>query len=257
MKKKSAYNPKVPAVEQALQLLNCLAASSSSQLTLTQICEKLEIHKSRGFTILNTLSEHDFIKKDPQTKTYSLGLGIVYLARNILNNLDIRDIARPHLKILATETDLTAHFGLITDSRFYIIAREESNKLIGYTMRVGNSLPLTHGAHGKAIVAFTSRAEKQAILDQADLSFYGDGQPVDRARLEEELQVCRQTGYAVDRGETNPNITAISSTVFDSSTKPVGAVVLIGAFEPSKIDEFGPKVAATAGEISRKLGYTG
>lgn len=255
-KKKSNYNPIVPAVDQALELLNCLDRSSSSQLTLTQICDRLDLGKSKVFTILNTYIKHDFIEKDPQTKTYRLGLGIVYLARNILKNLNIRDIVQPHLKALAIETDLTAHFGQITGSRFYIIAREESNELIGYTMRVGVSHQLAHGAHGKAIVSSMGETERKQILSQASLGFYGDGEPVDMDRLERDFQACRKLGYAVDPGDTNPNITAISSPVFNGESNPIGAIVLIGAFDREKIKIFGPKVSREAISISRKLGYT-
>ncbi|MFW2368030.1 MAG: IclR family transcriptional regulator, partial [Desulforhopalus sp.] len=120
--KKSTYKSTVPAVDQAMRLLNCLAESPNPQLTLTEICGRLEISNSKAYTILNTLIGYDFIEKNPQTKTYRLGLGIVSLARNILNNIDVRDLVAQPLKKLAEETEMTAHFGLITGSRVYIIA---------------------------------------------------------------------------------------------------------------------------------------
>jgi len=253
--KKSRYKSFVPAVDHALKLLNCLGESSHQQLTLTEICDRLEIPKSKGYTILNTLIAHNFIEKNQQAKTYKLGLGIVFLARNIINNLDIREIAQPYLKGLVEETEVTAHLGQISGSSFYIIAREENRKHFGYSMRVGDHQHITHGCHGKAIIAFLPENEREEILAQDKLYFYGDQATTNLDQLRKELKKCRQTGYAVDPGETNPNINAISSPLFSGDGKVIGAVIIIGAFNHSKIKTFGPKVVKTAKEISHKLGY--
>jgi DNA-binding IclR family transcriptional regulator len=257
MEKKSNYKSTVPAVDQAMRLLNCLAESSTPQLTLTEICERLDIHKSKAYTILNTLVGYDFIEKNQQTKTYRLGLGIVYLARNILNNLDVRDLVAAPLKRLAVETDLTAHFGLITGSRVYIVAKEESDQAFGYSIRVGVHHHLTHGSHGKAIVAFMTESERQQILEQEELCFYGDAVPFDKKKLMDEFEEIRQTGYSVDARETNPNITGISSPVFDGGGSIMGCVILVGTFSKAKQKKNGPMVVKTAADISRILGFRG
>ncbi len=257
MRKKTGYKSTVPAVDHAMRLLNCFAESSQPQLTLTEICERMDIHKSKAYTILNTLVGYDFIEKNQQTKTYRLGLGIVYLARNILNNLDVRDLVVPPLKRLVAETELTAHFGLVTGSRVYIIANEESDQSYGYNIRVGVHHHITHGAHGKAIVALMTESERQQILEQDELCFYGDGVPFDMKKLLDEFEEIRQTGYAVDARETNPNIIGISSPVFDGNGAIMGCVILVGIFSKAKQKKNGPLVAKTAIEISRILGFRG
>lgn len=252
-KKKSKYKSTVPAVDQSLQVLNCLANAPRRQLTLSEICEQVGIHKSKGYTILNTLMAYDFVNKDPQTKVYRLGLGIVFLARNVLNDLNLKDILNPDLKQLARTTDATAHYGSISGKRFYIVAKEESSETFGYTMRLGVQHHLTHGAHGKAIVASLPPKEREEILASRELCFYGDGVPVDMDTLREEFETIRELGYAVDPGETNPNITCISAPVTDTTGSIVGAVVLIGVFQRSRVSVFGPMVAETARRISQRM----
>ena len=81
-KVKSGYKPLVPAVEQSSRVLICLGRSPKFKMTLTEICNEVGIHKSKGYSILNTLKQFGFVEKDPQTKTYSLGVGLdVSLAR--------------------------------------------------------------------------------------------------------------------------------------------------------------------------------
>ncbi len=255
MTQKSKYKSTVPAVEQSLKLLNFLAEHSDTSLTLTEICERLDIHKSKAYTILNTLIGYDFIEKNPRTKTYRLGLGIVHLARNILNNLNIREMVKGPLYQLAMETELTAHYGQIAGSNFYIIAKEESNTDFGYSMRIGISHDITHGAHGKAVVAFMPEEKRQEILGREYLCFYGDGKSVDMDKLLAELEEARTNGYATDIRVTNPNITAISSPVFEGGGSIVGCIILIGIFPRAKLKSFGKKVTEAAFDISHILGY--
>ena len=42
-KEKSIYNPIVPAVEQALNILTCLGENSGSIMRLTEICRKVDL----------------------------------------------------------------------------------------------------------------------------------------------------------------------------------------------------------------------
>lgn len=256
-KKKSKYRSTVPAVDQAMKLLNCLAESTNPQLTLTEICGRLEISNSKAYTILNTLMGYDFIEKNLQTKTYRLGMGIVYLARNILNKLDVRDLVAEPLKKLAKATELTAHFGLITGSRLYIVAKEEGTQSFGYNIRIGVHHHLTHGSHGKAIVAFMREEERKHILQQEELCFYGDGVPFDRIRLLEEFEEIRRTGYGVDSGETNPNIIGISSPVFNAEDTIMGCVILVGVYSQVNLEKIGYQVTNSALAISRTLGFRG
>ncbi|MCD4675796.1 MAG: helix-turn-helix domain-containing protein, partial [Desulfobacula sp.] len=86
-KKKSVYRPTSPAVEQAAQLLLCLG--KSNDMGLTAICKEIGIHKSKGFSILNSLAQYDLITKDGKTKTYSLGPALMPLARKAREKLDI------------------------------------------------------------------------------------------------------------------------------------------------------------------------
>ncbi len=255
-KKKSTYKPIVPALDQALKLLACLAENSRSNMTLTEICEQQHISKSKAYTLLNTLKQHDFIRKDDRTKTYSLWLGIVRMGRNVLENLDVRDLCSPYLATLVEQTHCTAHMGIVSGDRFYIIARSDVKGALGFTLRQFGHLHFTHGAHGKAIVAFMEEEEQSKVLAGETLCFYGDGEPVDIAYLKEELNLCKKRGYAQDPGETNHGLNAVAAPVFNARGRVYGAVVLLGTFPRSQIKSYGEKVTETAQQISVALGAT-
>ena len=154
---------------------------------------------------------------------------------------------------LARETGSAAYFGLIQGERVQIVVGRDSYRY-GYTLSLGNSYHITHSAHGKAIAAFMTREKRERLLSGHDLCFYGDGEPVDMARLREELEKCRKTGYAHDAGEINPGIMAISAPVFGANGEIMGCIILLGAFPKTRIRSYGSKVAAAAAGMSRKLG---
>ncbi|MDR3567408.1 MAG: IclR family transcriptional regulator [Syntrophobacteraceae bacterium] len=252
-KRDSGYTPIVPAVDQAGRLLMCLGENAGLSLTLTEICARLGIHKSRGYTLLNTLQQFDLIERDDRTKTYRLGSAILHLARNIMTSLDPGQIAAPFLSHLAQETSSAAYFGLIQGERVQIVVGRDGYRY-GYTLSLGNSYHITHSAHGKAIVAFMTREKRERLLAGNDLCFYGDGEPVDMARLREELGKCRKTGYAYDAGEINRGIMAIGAPVFGANEEIMGCIILLGAFPKARIRSYGSKVAAASAAMSRKLG---
>ena len=253
-KAKSAYKPLVPAVEQASRVLICLGRSPKYKMTLTEICNQVGIHKSKGYSILNTLKQFGLVEKDPQTKTYSLGVGLVFLARNVLDNLDLRDIVEPYLGSLANETSCTALFGLISAEQVFIIAKHEADHNVGITIRLGHRFHITSGAHGKAIVAFMPDEEREKILDRKKLYFYGDASAMDTKRLRKELLECRRSGFAQDKGGLQPGINAVSAPVFGPAGRVIGCVILIGIFPDALMQKHGQKVAGVVRRISGKLG---
>jgi len=256
--KKSAYQPTSPptspAVEQAAQLLLCLGKDKGNGMGLTNICKKIGIHKSKGYSILNALCKYDLISKNIGTKTYSLGPALMPLARKARERLDINAIAKEHLERLATETRASVLLGIICNDQFYITGKYDGNETLSVTVRQYQSLHITHGSHGKAIFAFLNENEQQRILDTGQLFFHGELTNFDKEKLEKEIRFCRKNGYAVDNGEVTPGITAVSAPVFDHNNEVAAGIVLVGTFTKDKFETLGKKVAAAGRIISSQAG---
>jgi DNA-binding IclR family transcriptional regulator len=251
---KESRIPTVPAVEQASRVLICLARDKSSRMNLTEVCRKVGIHKSKGYSILNTLQKFGFVQRDPENKLYSLGPGLISLSRKVLDTLDYRAVVGPFLEGLAVETKSTALFGVIADGNFFIVAKHEGNQDFGVTMRLGFRFPITAGAHGKAVVSFMPEEERRTILSSKKLFFHGDPENLDRERLRSEFENCRKSGYAFDVGGLHPGINAIASPVAGAGGKLIGALLVIGTFAEAKIGELGATVAKEARSVSLMLG---
>jgi DNA-binding IclR family transcriptional regulator len=257
-KDRPSYNRLVPAVEQAARLLFALAASPRARLPLTEICTKVGIHKSKGYSILNTLMEFGLASKDPVAKTYALGPGLLVLSRAVLDSADPRQVAGPYLRELSAATESTALLGMVTAGEVFVVAKEEPTVGVGVTIRVGHRYPLTWGAHGKAIVAFLPEAERDRVLGEEKVYFYGEpGRTgLDPEALRAELDRVRRDGYATDLGGMQPGIQAVSAPVFGSGPAPIGCVIAVGTSAGGSADAVGERVAAAAREISALMGRT-
>lgn len=254
LESKPAYTSLVPAVEQASRILLCLAQDQSEGLTLTDICKRVGIHKSKGYSILNTLLHFGFVRRESQGKTYALGAGLLYLSSQILKKLDLPRAAEPFLHALSGETNSTAFFAEIEGQYVYVIAKDEGHQDIGVSIRMGHRFPITWGAHGKAIAAFASNAERENILSQDKLYFFGDPSKFDAIRLKTELAICLKKGYAYDSGEMRTGIRAVAAPVFGPDGRLIGSLVVMGTFPGELSETYGMQTAQAAKDFSRAIG---
>ncbi|MBL7061593.1 MAG: IclR family transcriptional regulator [Dehalococcoidia bacterium] len=254
MQKKSNYKPLVPAVEHASQVLLCLGAGDKFNKRLTEIYKQVGIHKSKAYTILNTLMKFGFVEKDAQMKTYSLGPCLILLSRYFLDNLNYMEVVSPFIAALAKETNGTALFGMVSGEHVFIVEKYEGNQNVAFTLRIGHRFHITLGSHGKSILAFMPDEKREKILARKELYFYGDPASLDLKRLRNELEECRRKGYASDIGEITPGISFVSAPVFGLNKKIIGCVILIGTFSGHMVEEVGAKTAYTGRQISHRLG---
>ena len=253
-KKSTPARPLSPAVSQAAQLLLYLGSQPGTDTTLTLICEAIGIHKSKGYSILNSLSEYGFVVRDGNSKTYSLGPAVIPLGARAIDDLDIHAAARGHLQALAEETACTVLLGIVSRDRFYVVGKYDGNAMVSLTIRQNQCFHITHGAHGKAIVAAMNDETREKILTSQPLHFYGENTRVDRTRLEAEFVRCRENEYAVDNESMTPGIRAVAAPVFDHGNVVFAGVVLAGMFREDEIPAMGERVAAMGRWISRQAG---
>lgn len=243
-----------PAVEQASRILFCLAGTRSTYMSLIEICAKVGIHKSKAFTILETLQRSGLVRKNEEGKGYALGPGLISLSRKVLDDLSAPRLAEPILEELAQKTNSTAVLGLISDKKVFVAAKHEGEGNIGVTIRIGHRLPLTYGAHGKAIVAFLPDEERKNLLKEKNLYFYGSPAKLDKKRLAEELTRCKRDGFAEDLSEVNQGLNVVAAPVFGPSNTLIGFIEIFLLFSPEIAHRFAPLVAEAGKELSRQLG---
>ncbi len=243
-----------PAVEQAARILFRLAETPAPALSLNEICDRVGIHKSKAFTILETLQRFGLIRKNEEGKGYALGPSLISLSRKVLDDLSAPRLAEPILEELAGKIGTTAALGLIAGRNVFVAAKREGPGPVVVTMRVGHRLPLTYGCHGKAIASFLPEAELRDVLREKKLYFYGDPSRFDQSKLMKDLDRCRRDGFAEDLEETTPGLNAVAAPVLGPSGRPLGYIAVLGLASAEEARRCGPLVADAGKTLSRELG---
>lgn len=96
----------VPAVTRAIAILRLLGGQKGG-LGVKAIADELGLVPSTCLHILRVLVAENFVRVHPDTKRYSLGSGMVSLARTVLGGGGFASLAQPALDRLSTKRRIT------------------------------------------------------------------------------------------------------------------------------------------------------
>jgi DNA-binding IclR family transcriptional regulator len=254
-KKKARASYSSPAVEQAGRILFCIAQNQSMQMGLVEICKKVGISASKAYAILEALQKSELVKRGRGGKGYSLGQGLVFLSRKFLDDIAPSKLAEPILEKLTRDTDKTSVFGLIIGDVITITARCDGGGNITVGIRTGRIMPITMGAHGKAISAFLPAEELKSLLKKDDLYFHGTPRLLDRKRLMNELEQCRKDGFSCDSADSSEGVVSVvAAPVIGHQSLPIGFLAIFDRSSIEQTRKLGPIVAEAGRNLSRELG---
>ena len=86
-----------------LRIIRCFTVEEPQQ-GVTEIAEKVGLHKSSVSRILATLEQERVVERDEASRRYRLGLGLIAVAGPLLAELDVRRVALEDLQELAERT---------------------------------------------------------------------------------------------------------------------------------------------------------
>lgn len=249
--------PIIQALDRALRILD-LFDEQTPELKMTEISMRMNLHKSTVHALLKTLQMHGYIEQDEQTGKYRLGLRLLEKGQLLLQNLDIRNVARPYLQALSEATGQTTHL-LILDGRegVYIEKVEGRQAAIRYS-RIGRRVPLHSSAGGKVLAAFQPPDVLERILQNYLYVQHTPNTIDSEAKFRQELERVRENGCAFDREENEPGVCCVGAPIFGHDGQLVAAMSL--SCMTARVDEaetlrLAELVRKTAAEISARLGH--
>nr|PZN03656.1 MAG: IclR family transcriptional regulator [Bacillota bacterium] len=248
----------VQSIERAIRIMEELATEKEG-LGVTELSQRVQLHKSTVHRILNTLLLYGYVEQNPHTERYRLGMKLLYLGGAILDRMDIRSEARDILDALAKEVNETVHLVVPEGDKAIYVDKIDSRRTIRMYSQIGRRAPYHASAVGKAILAFLPKEEAETIISKG-LERYTKNTITDPEKLRNHLEMIRRKGYAIDEEENEVGIRCIGAPVFDHTGRVVAAVSISGSIltvTRDKIPELSKKVVDSARRISEKLGWTG
>jgi IclR family KDG regulon transcriptional repressor len=210
----------VRAVERAMDILLCFV--DVKELSLTEISNKVTLHKSTVHRLLASLEGKGFIMRDGATEKYRLGFRVWELSANLIQSDDMGVVLLPEMERLRDQVGETISLYVLDGNERVRIQAVQSNQAIRRVAPVGARMPLFVGASSKILLAYADEDVQERVLNTAD------GSNLDRKAIIQMLKETRKLGYATSIEEREPGAAAVSAPIFSREHKLVASLAVSG-----------------------------
>jgi len=246
---------KINSIDRAVKVIEMLSEHPRG-LKLTELSSRLDINPSSAHHLLNTLLPYDYIAQDPDTKKYLLGFRFLEISRRIMDNMDIRKVARQYLEALRRETREAVHLVVLRGNKVVYIDKIDNPGGLSLATYIGFATDPHAAAGGKVLLAGLPANTVKEIYQNRMLKNYGKKTITNLPMLLEELETVRTRGYAIDDEEYYEGVRCIAAPV-RSGGRVVASISVTGSIFTITMErierELKDQVKKTADQISTDM----
>jgi DNA-binding IclR family transcriptional regulator len=166
--------------------------------------------------LASTLAELGYLAYDGNRAKYRLAIRALRIARPLLADMKVRQIARPLMQELAMSVHGTVSLGVIDGTSVIYVESARSGDVGSHLPDIGCDLPIARAAIGRALASLLSSGE-QFELGQRIQHETPDIWKTYGERYAAGIAQCGEQGYCVSRGDWQPTIHAAAVPLFRSS----------------------------------------
>ncbi len=243
------------AVVKAFNLLEILA-KSNGPMGITELANTADLGKSNVHRLLQTLMTLGYVRKHNET-LYAASLKVWELGSQIISSVNIRDVARPYMQMLAETTGETVHLSEFYDNQVLYIDKIESREPVRAYTQLGGRAPSYCTATGKVMLAYRDDETIRSVME--DAVAHTSKTIADSDAFLAHARTIRQQRYAVNRGEWRKDVIGISAPISCSVGNVESAIGLsapAGRVSEKQLKAMAPQLIEYAERISAGLGCT-
>ena len=246
------------AAASLLNGLNVLEAFSLGKpvLGVTEIAQKVNLHKSTVSRILTGLANVGYVERDEETGRFRLGLGLIGLAGPLLAELDVRRAAHDDLEKLTNATGETSALAVWNGVEAIVVEEFPSPHQVKHTAAIGTRYSEYESASVRVFLAQLPFEQAEQLLEAGRITRSTEPGPDSDDR--QHLATVKEQGYAVNDGLTSPEEVGIAAVVRDYRDEVVGCIVLSAPRSRTGADRIAvhsASVLAAARSVSARLGH--
>jgi DNA-binding IclR family transcriptional regulator len=206
----AGYRGRNSTADRALDIL-LLFDDQTLVLSAARVADHLGVARSTAYRYLQSLTSNGFLE-DTDGSGFRLGPRVVDLARLARKGIGLSDIARPLMRELVRTTGYPVLLTRRTGAAVVCLEREEAGRALRLSYERGEVLPVNAGAAALVLLAWASDEEVEDIL-RRPLTRFTDATLTDPELLRARLAEIRDRGYAVGRGELDPDVVGVAAPV--------------------------------------------
>lgn len=249
-------NYPVKSLEKALIILR-LMIEKRQPLSLTEIGKELNFGKGTVHRILATLRSHQFVRQDPKTLRYGLGLRAAEMSMAVNAEDYIVEIIKPHLKKLSESCPEAISASVLEFNEIRYIARFESSEPLRVSIGEGTRFPAHCTATGKVLLSALSNEQLEKMYDGREKILALTKKSIGSfTRLLRELKQVRTENLAFDFEEALIGVNCVARPIYDSKNKILIAISISGPVSrmtKPKMLEFAQLLQDTSAEITKEF----
>lgn len=241
--------PPVTGPERVMAVLDAFRTSGCDILGVTELARHTALPKTTVHRLAAQLAATGMLER--QGSAFRLGLRLFELGALVPRQRVLRDAAQGVMTELRQSTQHTVHLAIRDGADVMYVEILGGPDAPVTPVHVGGRWPLHATAVGKAILAFSSREEVDALL-RTDLARVSRRTVHAPGLLGAELVTVRRTGSAFDREESQAGLVCVASPILDASGV-VASLSLSGWSTRMRLTQIAATVHRAAAVISRRL----
>jgi DNA-binding IclR family transcriptional regulator len=224
----SGYRERNSTADRALVVLQ-LFTEEKPVWSGAEIAERLGVARSTGYRYLSSLVQSGFIAEGDGG--FELGPRIFQLARVARRRISLTEVALPAMHLLAKEVNETVLLTRRSGNVVVCLERVEAARAIRISYERGHVLPINAGASAEVLLAWSSSSEVAQILRDAPPQRFTASTLVDLDDIAERLGQIRKNGFAMSRGELDPDVLGIAAPIrgYDDSVRAAVSVAALSS----------------------------
>jgi DNA-binding IclR family transcriptional regulator len=227
-------------------------------MTLGELSQLTEINRSTAHRLLSQLHAVGFLERTGRGR-YRIGQALFHLGLLAPQPLELRTASDPAMSRLAYETGETVNLAVLDQTEILILHVIESTHEFRMAARVGSRRPFYLTALGKAIAAFLTEENLEALLKNLPMPLQSPtpNSIRDLGRLKAELDLVKARGYAIDNEEAVVGVRALAAPIF-KGTGEVKASISLGApsdrIPDGRVSSLASSMVKAADSVTIQLG---
>ncbi len=239
-----------------LEVLRCFAPTEP-MLGNKEISVRTGLPKPTVSRLTYTLTKLGYLRHNMRLGKYQLGSAVLSIGYPLLASMSVRQIARPFMKELADYCGGSVSMGI--RDRLNMVYVESCRNGNGFSTLpdIGTAVPIAQAAVGRAFLAASSPAEREAVLNQIKVK-----QPESyrkyKAQMDKSVEDIRARGFCVALGELRREVYAVGVPMrrtVDGEIVAFNCGVPAFALKKGQLeDDIGPRLVAMVRNIEASLG---
>ncbi len=244
-------------VGKALRLLSLLGDYPEG-VALSELGRAAGFPVSTTHRLLSSLQAEGFVRSDPESKRYALGLRLFELGQRVSHARGFAGVALPVMERVSAHTGEPTLLAVRDGSDQLYVHAVPGSRQVQIRGEPGTRGPLHCTSMGKCLVAFASVPERTRLVAELDLPGLAPRTITARAAFEREIDLVRTQGYAIADEEHEAGIRAAGVPVCGPDGVAIAALSTAApAFRTSveQLTGFVPVLRTAARELAAVLPY--